>query len=99
MDNLNSSNKKAGRFRNRLVYGVVILVLAVSFYWLWHMDRVLTEQSEWCRAQEEPQPLEVCWGIAERDVQRTYYLKVIMLSVLAFGSTGLLLATSKKESV
>jgi len=48
-------------------------------------------------AQEETYPLNVCGGIAERDVQRTYYLKVIMLSVLVFGSTALLLMTSNKE--
>ena len=66
-------------------------------YWLWHMDKVLTDHSEWCMAQEETYPLNVCGGIAERDVQRTYYLKVIMLSVLVFGSTALLLMTSNKE--
>ena len=61
------------------------------------MDKVLDDQAEWCITQKESQPIGVCWGIAERDVQKTYYLKVIMLSVLAFGSTALLSMASDKE--
>jgi len=90
-------NSTFTRFRKPIVYAVVVSVVAISLYWLWHMDRVLAEQFEWCRAQEEAYPLNVCGGIAERDIERTYYLKVIMLSVLAFGSTALLLMTSDKE--
>jgi len=94
---LDSINSTFAQFRKPIVYAVVFLVVATSISWLWHMDKVLDDQVEWCQAQKEPQPLEVCWGIAERDVQRTYYLKVIMLSVLAFGSTALLSMVSDKE--
>jgi len=62
------------------------------------MDKVLTDQAKWCIAQEKTYPLNVCGGIAERDVERTYYLKIIALSVLAFGATGLLLTVSNKNN-
>ncbi len=75
----------------------VFLVMVTSVYWLWHMDNVLTDQAEWCIAQDETYPLNVCGGIAERDIERTYYLKLIMLSILVFGSTALLLMVSEKE--
>lgn len=84
------------RFRKLFVCAVVIFVLTISLNWLWHMNKVLDRQSEWCMAQTT-YSLDVCGGIAERDVQKTYYLKVLMLSVLAFGSTGLLLSISNKK--
>lgn len=94
---LNTISSVFTRFRKSIVYAVVFLVVLTSVYWLRHMEKVLTEQSEWCMAQEEAYPLNVCGGIAERDIQRTYYLKVIMLSVLAFGSTALFLVVSEKD--
>jgi len=97
MNILNSISSTFTRFRRPIVYVVVFLVVVISVYWLWHMNKVLFNQWEWCAAQKEAYPLNVCGGIAERDVQRTYYLKVIMLSVLTFGATALLLMTSDKE--
>ena len=85
------------RFRRSIAYAVILFVLIVSFYWLIHSDRVLTKQFEWCDAQEEPQPYELCYGIAEREFQSFYYLKIITLSVLAFGSTAIFLMASDKE--
>lgn len=94
---LSSIDSKLTQFRRPIVYTVVFLVVITSAYWLWHMDQIISGLSEWCIAQEEAYPLDVCGGIAERDIQRTYYLKVIMLSVLALGSTALLLMASEKK--
>ena len=86
------------RFRKPIACAVVFLVIVISLNWLWHMDKVLDEQAEWCMTQTT-YSLDVCGGIAERDVQRTYYLKVIMLSVLALGSTGLFLTITNREQI
>ena len=84
-------------FRKTIVCAVVLVVILISIYWLWDLDRVLTKQAEWCTTQTEAYPLNVCGGIAERDIQRTYYLKVIMLAVLAFGSMRLILLVSREN--
>lgn len=93
---LSSINSILTRFRKPFACAVVLSVIVVSLIWLWHMNKVLDQQSEWCMTQTT-YSLDVCGGIAERDVQRTYYLKVLMLSVLVFGSTGLFLAITNKD--
>lgn len=72
--------------KNKIIVAAVILVIFISTYWIWDMDRVLTEQSRWCITQREAYPTEMCGGVAERDIQKTYYLKIIALSVVVFGS-------------
>lgn len=84
--------------QKRIVYFVVLLVAFTSFYQLWKLDKLLKEQSEWCFAQEEAYPLNACGGIAERDLSRTYYLKILMFSILVYGSTSLVVLVNKKEA-
>ena len=97
MNILSSVDSIFVRLRRLIVCIVVFLVIAVSLGWLWRMDNVLNEQMAWCDKQKDAMPLNVCGGIAERDIERTYYLKVLMMSVLVFGSTGLLLMITNKE--
>lgn len=94
---LNPIGSKIIRLRKPIACVAVLLVVVISLNWLWHMNKVLNEQVEWCDAQKEALPLDVCGGIAERDVEKTYYLKVLMLSVLAFGSIRVFLAIFDKE--
>ncbi len=78
----------------RIIYAIVCATIIISSYWLWHADRLQVENAEWCLTQEVYQ-YEVCGAKAERDIQRTVYLKVLMFSFLVFGSTSLVLKARK----
>lgn len=80
---------------SKIIYTVVLSVILISVYSLWYMDKSLNENFESCSG--EIYPLEECGGIAERDVKNNVYLKIIMLSVLAFGSTALMLSATKLD--
>lgn len=85
------------KFRPLIAYLAVILVVLISASWLWHLNTILTKQNEWCISENVSLKPELCGGIAERDIQRAYYLRIIMLSILTFGSAGMLLAASEQR--
>lgn len=83
--------------RRAFVYLVVLFTVAASAYWFWETQLLLSDLSNACVNEMESFPLEICGAIAERDIWSTYYLKVLALSVLALGSTALMLTTSRDK--
>ncbi|MFT3746136.1 MAG: hypothetical protein QM785_17835 [Pyrinomonadaceae bacterium] len=85
------------RFRLLIAYISIGLVLVFSAYCLWELDLLLDTQNEWCRSQRLEFVPEICAGVAERDIERTYYLRMIVFALVTFGSAGTLLATSGRK--
>lgn len=94
---MNKIRAVVSKYHDQIALAGFILILATAIYWLWDLNNMINETFTWCREQTEAFPLSVCGGIAERDIQRTYYLRMIVSSLVIYLSARMLLSISSKD--